>query len=168
MHTVCGYPVKSTWLKAVKAGNYTGWPLLTAKNVSKYYPESTETPKGHLNQVRKNVRSTKNKAREMESANTTTLRGRKVRDVYTRVYETRNTVFSDQTGAFPWRSRSGNKYIMVMVETDSNAILVKPLKSRNDAELTRAYKALMTRLRRSGIVPSKHILDNEVSEAAQL
>jgi hypothetical protein len=27
MHAVCGFPVKSTWLKAVKAGNYIGWPL---------------------------------------------------------------------------------------------------------------------------------------------
>jgi len=24
MHAVCGYPVKSTWIKAVKAGNFTG------------------------------------------------------------------------------------------------------------------------------------------------
>ena len=165
MHSVCGYPVKSTWLKAVKARNYTGWPLLTAKNIAKYYPETTETPKGHLNQVRKNIRSTKPKPREMETSNTSTLRGQKVRDVYTRVYETRNTVFSDQTGAFPWRSRSGNKYIMVMVEIDSNAILVEPIKSRKDPELTRAYRSLMTRLSGSGIVPIKHILDNEVSEA---
>ena len=35
---------------------------------------------------------------------------------------------------------------MVMVEIDSNAILVEPLKSRKDAELTRAYKSLITRL----------------------
>ena len=35
MHAVCGYPVKSTWLKAVKAGNFVGWPLLTAQNISK-------------------------------------------------------------------------------------------------------------------------------------
>ena len=27
-HTVCGYPVKSTWIKAIKAGNFTGWPML--------------------------------------------------------------------------------------------------------------------------------------------
>ena len=46
MHAVCGYPVKSTWLKAVKAGNYVGWPLLTEHNVKKYYPESIETAKG--------------------------------------------------------------------------------------------------------------------------
>ena len=59
MHAVCGYPVKSTWLKAVKAGNFVGWPLLNAKNVRKYYPETIETPKGHMAQTRKNVRSTK-------------------------------------------------------------------------------------------------------------
>ena len=54
---------------------------------------------------------------------------------------------------------------MVMVEINSNAILVKPIKSRKDPELTRAYRSLMTRLSRSGIVPVKHIFDNEVSEA---
>ena len=48
MHAVCGYPVKSTWIKAIKAGNFFGWPLLTVKNVRKYYPETTETPKRHM------------------------------------------------------------------------------------------------------------------------
>ena len=41
MHAVCGYPVKSTWLKAIAAGNFIGWPLLTTQNVKKYYPETT-------------------------------------------------------------------------------------------------------------------------------
>jgi hypothetical protein len=58
MHAVCGYPVKSTWLKAIKVGNYVGWPMLTKCNVQKYYPETIKTAKGHLNQARKNVRST--------------------------------------------------------------------------------------------------------------
>ena len=51
---------------------------------------------------------------------------------------------------------------MVMVEIDSNAVIVEPLKSRKDPELTRAYKAMMLRLKWLGIVPKKHILDNEV------
>ena len=55
MHAVCGYPVKSTWLKAVKAGNFVGWPLLTEKNIAKYFPDTAETQKGHMNQTRKNV-----------------------------------------------------------------------------------------------------------------
>jgi hypothetical protein len=61
MHAVYEYPVKSTWLKAIKAGNYIGWPMLTERNVNKYYPETSEMPKGHMNQMRKNVDSTKAK-----------------------------------------------------------------------------------------------------------
>ena len=160
MHAVCGYPVKSTWMKAVAAGNYIGWPLLTVKNVNKYYPETNETSMGHLNQTRKNVRST----RPLEMSNTTMLQGKKIRDVYISIYNTRETIFTDQTGQFPTRSQRGNKYIMVMVEIDSNAILVEPMTSRKDAEMIRAYDALITRLRRAGIVPIKHVLDNEISE----
>ncbi|KAL7525390.1 hypothetical protein ACHAXR_000989 [Thalassiosira sp. AJA248-18] len=123
MHAVCGYPVKSTWLAAVEAGNYVGWPLLTARNIKKYYPETTETPKGHLNQTRKNVRSTKPKTKPFEVCNNDRLRGKKERDVYTKVYDVRETIYSDQTGQFPTRSLSGNKYIMVMVDIDSSGIL---------------------------------------------
>ena len=54
---------------------------------------------------------------------------------------------------------------MVLVDIDSSAILVEPLKSRKDAELIHAYRSIMTRLRRAGIAPRKHVLDNEVSEA---
>ena len=139
MHAVCGYPVKSTWLKAIAAGNFIGWPLLTVQNVKKYYPETTETPKGHLNQTRKNVRSTK----EMETHDTSTLKGKKVRDVGIHVYNVRETIFSDQTGKYSKRSQRGNKYIMVMVEIDRNAILVEPMKSRKDEEMIRAYDALL-------------------------
>ena len=63
------------------------------------------------------------------------------------------------------KSQRGNKYLMVMVEIDSNAILVEPLKSRKDVEFTQAYHVLMLRLKNAGIVPRKHVLDNEVSSA---
>jgi hypothetical protein len=53
---------------------------------------------------------------------------------------------------------------MVMVEIDSNAILVEQMTSRKDAEMIRVYDALITRLRRAGVVPIKHVLDNEISE----
>jgi hypothetical protein len=68
------------------------------------------------------------------------------------------------TRQFPTCSLRGNKYGMVMVEIDSNAILLEPLKSRQDKELIRAYDLLVTRLRRAGINPRKHVLDNEISE----
>ena len=163
MHAVCGYPVKSTWIKAIKAGNYVGWPMLTERNVKKYYPETNETPKGHMAQTRKNARSTKSKPIK-EYKNKDQLVGKKKQDIFTKVYDVRDTIFSDQTGQFPTRSRRGNKYIMVMVEIDSNAILVEPMKSRKDAEMIWAYNSLMSRLKRAGIIVKKHVLDNEVSE----
>ena len=52
---------------------------------------------------------------------------------------------------------------MVMVEIDSNAILVEPMKSRKDEEMIRAYDVLLARLRLAGSTPHKHVLDNEVS-----
>ena len=60
-----------------------------------------------------------------------------MRDVYTKVYDVRNTVFYDQTGQLTTRYKRGNKYIMVMVEIDSNASMVEPIKNRTDAEITR-------------------------------
>jgi hypothetical protein len=53
---------------------------------------------------------------------------------------------------------------MVMVEIDSNAILVEPMKSHKDEEMIPAYNALLLGLKQAGIVPKKHFLDNEVSE----
>jgi len=98
------------------------------RNVKKNYPETTETPKGHMNQTCKNVRSTK----EMETCNTTTLKGKKGRDIGIYAYSVRETIFSNQTGKFPKLSQQGYKYIMVMVEIDSNKILVEPMKSSKD------------------------------------
>jgi hypothetical protein len=123
MRAVCVYPVKSTWLKAIKAGNYVGWPMLNEHNVQNYYPETIKTARGHLNQTRKNVRSAKAKTAPLETCDTSQLHGKKVCDVYTETYMVHKTMFSDQTGQFPTRSQQGNKYIMVMVDIDSNAIL---------------------------------------------
>ena len=52
-----------------------------------------------------------------------------------------------------------------MVEIDINANLVEPIKNSTDAELTRSYHAMMLRLKQVGVIPQKHILDNEVSNA---
>ena len=165
MHAFCGYPVKSTWIKSNKAGKYVGWKMLTKRNVYRYYPETSKTPKGHMDKSRKNVRYTKPKRTPLEVPKTLALQGHKARDVYTRVYKVSNTVFSDQIGQLPTRSQQGNKYIMVMVEIDSNAILVEPIKNRNNEELTRAYISMMVKLRQAVIISKKHILYNEVSKA---
>jgi hypothetical protein len=159
MRTVDGYTVKLTWLKSTKAGNYVGWPMLTECNVQKYYRETIKSAKGHLNQTRKNVWSTKVKVAPLKTCDTSHLHGKKVSNLYTQMYMVHKTIFSNQTGQFPIQSLCGNKYIMVMVEIDSNTILVKPMKNRKDAKMIRAYNALLLQLIWAGIVLKKHVLD---------
>ena len=93
------------------------------------------------------------------------LQGKKGRDLYIKVYNVRETILSDQTVQFTVRSQQGIKYIMVMVNINSNSILFEPLKSRKDEKLTIAYQQLMTRLHQAGITPRKHVLDNKASSA---
>ena len=101
----------------------------------------------------------------MAELNTTQLRGKKVWDVYTKMYDARSTIFSDQTDQFPTILQQGSKYTMVMVEIDSNAILVEPLTSHKDPELTQAYLKMIMCLKWAGIIPKKHVLNNKVSKA---
>ena len=54
---------------------------------------------------------------------------------------------------------------MVVIKIDSNAILVEPLTSPKDPDLSQAYRKLMMQLKRAGIITKKHVLNNEASEA---
>ena len=47
LHAAAGYPTKSTWVKAIKNNQYASWPGLTMDAVTKHFPESDETHKGH-------------------------------------------------------------------------------------------------------------------------
>ena len=58
-HASAGFPVKFTWLSAIKEGNYstcTGLRYYT--NAAKYWPYAKKTIKGHRNQTGQCVRST--------------------------------------------------------------------------------------------------------------
>ena len=69
-------------MKAIRAGNFVGWPLLPVENVHTHYPETEENPKGHLNQSIHSVRSTKSKAiplPKIEVTNAEKLRWKKER-----------------------------------------------------------------------------------------
>jgi hypothetical protein len=53
---------------------------------------------------------------------------------------------------------------MVLVESNSSAILVEPMKNRSAGEMVQAYQAIIKRLNAKGIFPKEHILDNKCSE----
>jgi hypothetical protein len=54
-HTCLGFPVKDTWLNAIKAGNCDMFAGLSYSNVAHYCPNSDETILGHLAQMQQNV-----------------------------------------------------------------------------------------------------------------
>ena len=167
MHAVCGFPVQSTWLEAIRNNHYVGWPLLSVTNVNKHYPDTVETPRGNLNQSPAGTRSTKPKPKLLPKGSEPDLAkafNKKEHDVYIEVYEPKDTIHSNQTGKFLVQSRAGHNYIMAMVHVNTNAVLAEPMMSRSAAEMIRAYRALLEKLRRAGFVPKKHILDNECSE----
>ena len=60
-HAAAGFPTKPTWLQAIKNNHYASWTGLTYDGVSKYYPESTETNKGHGRKLKSGQRSTRRK-----------------------------------------------------------------------------------------------------------
>ena len=60
-HAAAGYPVLSTWLTSISAGNYSSWTEITIANATKYFPSATATIMGHLVQKIQGVRSTKPK-----------------------------------------------------------------------------------------------------------
>jgi hypothetical protein len=59
LHAALGFPTKATLLTAAKKGNLVTFPSLTPENISRHFPESEETQKGHMKQTRQGVRSAK-------------------------------------------------------------------------------------------------------------
>ena len=78
-----------------------------------------------------------------------------------KIVELEGKVFTDQTGRFPINSSRGNKYVMVMYDNDTNAILAEAMKSRTQDEMVRAQAHLHGMLTKRGFKPHVQILDNE-------
>ena len=142
-----GFPTKSTWIKAIKGGNYATLPYLSIETVRIYYPESNKMAQGHIKSVKEGIRSTKVKAPplkvKLEKGEELIRPLIKHNDVCIKVKEAKETMYIDQTEVFPIRSRKDNRYIMILVKIDKNIIISEPTQSRTSGELTTAYKALM-------------------------
>ena len=93
LHACAGYPTRETWVKAIRAGNYVSWPGLTVKKVNKFYPETDETPKGHMRQTRQGVRSTKEKV-EVREKNNVAVQRTKQKDLYVCVDQVKDTIYT--------------------------------------------------------------------------
>jgi hypothetical protein len=163
LHACCFSPVTDTWLKSMQNGHFSTWPSVTVENVHKYLGKSDATEKGHWNQIRQNIRSTQ-QVEVITAPETDMVQEDKFHYLYPTTLET-NQIYSDLTGRFPTTSLSGNKYMLIMYDYDSNSILSAPMKNRGDKEMVRAFDLLIQSLILSGLKPLLQRLDNEASLA---
>ncbi|KAL7538829.1 hypothetical protein ACHAWF_008258, partial [Thalassiosira exigua] len=163
-HAATGFPVRDTWLRAIKNGNYDSWTGLTYNNAARYCPNADKTLKGHMTQCRQGVRSTKPKQVPHYESPPADEQGAKTNELHVKVVHV-SRLYTDDTGRFPVRSRSGNQYIMVAYHCNANVILACPFKTRKDKHRLVAYNAIMERLAEKKLAVDLQILDNEASEA---
>jgi hypothetical protein len=172
LHATTGYPVPSTWINTIQAGNYSTWPGLNPQLVHQHLPKSTAMVKGHMQQQLQNTISTKppmpkqtNEQPMLHSQLKAHQHEPQTNLVFATIIETTGRIATDLTGRFPVTSSSGYKYMLLIYDYDSNVIIVEPLRSRADTQLIHAYTKLHRILTDAGLNPSVQRLDNEASQA---
>lgn len=154
LHAACGFPTKPTWLQAIQSNFYPTWPMLNAKNVNKYFPESEETQKGHMRQIRTGTRKTNRKVRFIMTGTESELQdidicNFKNSDENAMIFSSKYTSAQTQHTLIKLGSSQFGP-VKVMCEIDGNQILAEPMTSRRTASLIKAYAALLQRLNDQG------------------
>ena len=161
-------PSLPTLIRAINNDHFLTWPGIKKLNFRLNIVDTQAMDFGHLDQHRQNLQSTKSS--NMKHNQDTNPEGT---HSHKKTYETLNMVmpftakeltYGDLTGAFPYTSTRGSKYIFVMYDVDSNAILVQPLKSKGAHEIKKAWRHLTDRLTLYGHKLKHYILDNECSQ----
>ena len=132
-----GFPIKATWIKAIRKGSYLSLPFANIKNANKYFPESKETQKGHIQLQHHGVGSTNVEAPARESADkhnitaidlpealpkrTILQRPLRKRDLFIAIHTPRNAICTDQTGKLPNPTNHGYNYQTIIHELDGNS-----------------------------------------------
>ncbi len=86
-------------------------------------------------------------------------------EIFVRIEDLADSIHSDQTGAFPYTSQRGNRYVMVAIHLDANYIFNEPMKNRTEGEMIKAYQKIINRMKAAGLGLKTHRLDNEASAA---
>ena len=157
LHACAGSPTLSTFQAAIKKGNFLTWPNIDNINFNKYIPNQIATAKGHMDQERQGLQSTKN--------DTTPTQHEKTQHILTEIipFTAKELSYTDQTGQIPFRSTRGHEYVMILYDYDSNAILAKAFKNRQAKELVDTWESLYKQLTKNGHNSKCFILDNECS-----
>ena len=169
LHAAAGYPVISTFSQAIKKGNFLSWPGIESLSFQKHLPKSMATAKGHLDQERKNLQSTKVQIKleddESDHFPLKDTNNQKTHQAAALIipFNSTSKAYGDLTGRFPYTSSRGNQYILIIYDHDSNAILCEPLKNRKGPEIKRGWMKLNSMLAQGGNEPKIYLMDNEAS-----
>jgi hypothetical protein len=117
----------------------------------------------YLNQQRQNARTTQIKSTNENNQETDIDHGIETQFVYAATIYA-GQIYTDRTGRFPVVSSKGNKYIMILYDYDSNAILAQPIRDRTAHELLKAFQIMEQVLVARGLTPKLMKLDNEASK----
>ena len=149
-----------TWTIPITAGFFTTWPGITSALVRKHLPKILATAKGHLRQERQNVRSTRNTSLSTPISKPPVMTTQplplqepkfQTQMAYLQTVYFTGNVSTDQTGRFPVTSSRGSKYLIILYDHGSNAILAEALTSRNKQELIRATRVFHAYLSDRGL-----------------
>ena len=153
-HAALFSPALSTLEKALGRGFLTNFPGLTLAHLRQFPPQSMAMQKGHMDQIRQNQRSTTKTPDPhcidhllfpIDIATNDDLlpvqTDQRTHHCYVTTVET-GQIYTDQTGRFITPSTTGNNYIMILYDYDSNAIFAQPYASKTARCLTDAYKNL--------------------------
>ncbi len=156
-HTSAGFPTKPQWIAAIKNKQYASWPGLSVGAAWRHFPELDETHKGNGRKNPSGLRSTKpkedqtinsNNAFQFNEADNVPLWPiKKEKTIFFKILdiqdEATQMIWTDQPGHFPKKSSKGSQYMMVLTESESNAILVEAMKNRTSGEMICAYQVLV-------------------------
>jgi hypothetical protein len=170
-------PSLSIWCQAIDDGHFPTWPGLTSSAVRKYPPQSVPMHQGHLDQLRANIRSTRPPTSNRQQPTSDDDLGDDVtpppedntrtRIIYADCQCTTGMVYTDPTGKFLVPSVSGNQYILIVYEYDSNYIHAEPMTDRTGPSIIAAYQRSIVFLQSRGFKPLPQRLDNEATGALQ-
>ncbi len=166
-HAYLGFPVKQTWLHAIKAGNCDTFDGLTYLNAARYCLEADETIMGHLAQQRQNFWSKKPKMPLLAPLVVLPPPVAMPSNHVFIVTKPLSKLFTSNTGRFPVRACSGNQYIMIAFHANGNLILQQTFKSKSDRHRIAAYNTIMTCLAACGLSVDLQILDSKASSACK-
>ena len=174
-------PTLSTLAKAIQAGYLTTFPTITTKQLRRWPPDQTATVKGHMHAKRANIQSTKQLANKVTLPTTSPIiqpkpfptvtkpqplpPNARTNHIYAACEPTSGTIYTDQTGHFTLPSSSGNKYLFICYDYDSNYINAIPMATKSQDQILKAYKTAIAMLQAKGLHPKLQRLDNEASQA---